>query len=136
MRRASCARPKRTLSGDLDGLCLDDKKDKNWKNLDTVHKAKFADFDDSSLFDDSFAGSSFASTQDSFCCSDDSDVAKAQFTQLDDEPASAPAGGKPALPGVSPRKNTPRRTYSKQRKQMPKKSDPLMAITEDDDDEL
>lgn len=122
--------PRRTLSGELDSSLVIG--DKNWRTLDTVHKHKF-DFDDSeSLMDDSFAGSSFASTTDSLVDSSEND-ARSRFTQLDDETAPVPPGGKPGLPGqTAPRRNTPRRTYSKQRKQMPKKSDPLSAISEDD----
>ena len=115
--------PRRTLSGELESSLV--LGDKNWKTLDTVHKHKF-DFDDSaSLMDDSFGGSSFASAADSVA---DEDFARSRFTQLDDETSSSPAGG---IAGPSP-KSTPRRTYSKQKKQMPKKLDPLSAISEDD----
>lgn len=112
--------PKRTLSGELESSLRI--SDRNWNNLDTVHKHKFAfDESDASLMDDSFAGSSFASTTDSIA--DGEDYAR-RFTQLDEE--------KPKEGKAGPVRNTPRRTYSKQRKQMPKKYDPLSAISEDE----
>jgi hypothetical protein len=115
-------RPKRTLSAELESSLV--LGDNNWKNLDTVHQNKF-DFDDSELMEDSFAGSSFASTADS--CADGEDLTR-RFTQLDEEPAAASSPGNP----LTARKAPPRRTYSKQSKRMPKKVDPLSAISEDE----
>ena len=118
-------KPRRSLSSDLDASLVIG--DKNWKELNTVHR-RYDNFDDSeSLMDDSFAGSSFASTQDSF--RDEQEDAKNQFTALDDQSASSQTGGK-ALGGPSPRRNTPRRTYSKQKRTVPKKSIPMAAISE------
>ncbi|CAB9519909.1 expressed unknown protein [Seminavis robusta] len=121
--------PRRSLSSELDGsLVIGD----NWKNMTTVHKGRheFGDSSDS-LMDDSFAesfgGNSFASSQDSFAA-DEEDKIASQFTTLDDSSSGGGGGG-----AVTARRATPRRTYSKQRKTMPKKSDPLQAISEDDD---
>jgi len=115
--------PRRTLSGDLEiSLVIND------KNF-TVHQ-RYDDFGDSDSFmEDSFAGSSFASTNDGSVFEVDSETANFQFTTLDDE---LPPSDTKNSPG--PRRNTPKRTYSRQRK-MPKKVDPLMAITEDDDND-
>jgi len=119
--------PRRSLSSELDSSLVIG--DTNWRKLDTVHKSGFADFEDSdSLMDDSFAGSSFA-TLDSVA--DEAETAKSQFTTLDDEPLAAPEGAGKASP--SHRSTTPRRTYSKQAKRMPKKSAPMSAISETDD---
>jgi hypothetical protein len=90
----------------------------NWKTMTTIHRGK-QDFGDSDSFmDDSFAGSSFASGADSFC-EGETNKASAQFTELEDG----------SSPGPSSRKATPRRSYSKQKKQVPKKSDLLSAIS-------
>ena len=118
--------PRRTLSSELDSSLVIGES--NWKTLDTVHK-RCEVFDDSDSFmGDSFAGSSFASTQDSWV-EGETDRATSQFTTLDDETADAKAS-------PNARKATPRRSYSKQSKRMPKKVDPLSAITEDDNDSV
>ena len=117
--------PRRSLSQELDGsLVIGD----TWKSMNTVHRGKqeFGDSSDS-LMDDSFAGSSF-STQDSFAEGEITDKISAQFTSLDDDSSSGNNNNNPTA-----RRATPRRTYSKQRKQMPKKVDPLQAISEDGD---
>lgn len=117
-------RPKRTLSAELESSLVIG--DNNWKSMDTVHKNKFeVDMDDSSLMEDSFAGSSFASTADNSLADPDE---RTRFTQLDDE--AAPAGASPGP--ATGRKAPPRRTYSKQSKRMPKKVDALLAISEDE----
>lgn len=123
--------PRRSLSSELDSSLVIG--DTNWRKLDTVHQKTFADFDDSdSLMDDSFAGSSFATTDSGFL--DEGEAAKSQFTTLDDEPSAAAEGGN-GKAGAPPRKTTPRRTYSKQSKRMPKKAAPMSAISETDDSE-
>lgn len=117
---------KRSTSQELENsfsLCgIDDAK--SWKHLDTVHKKTtvhdpFGDSD--SLMEDSFAGSSFASTADS-SFGDMEDKAKTAFQTLDDEPRTRAA---------EPRRRTPARTYSKNK---PKPLDTLVAISETDDE--
>lgn len=124
--------PRRSLSSELDNSIVLGQEDKTWKCMDTVHKAKFSDFSGSmsdSLMGDSFAGSSFASSADSWR-ELEQNKASEKFTALDDEPGSPPLGS----PG--PRRMTPKRTYSRQKKVMPKKRDPLMAISEAEHDSL
>jgi hypothetical protein len=113
---------RRTLSTELNSSLVIGEG--NWKTMNTVHRGK-QDFSDSdSLMDDSFAGSSFASGADSIC-EGDTNKASSQFTEMDDGSASGP----------SSRRATPRRSYSKQKKQIPKKSDALSAISETDNDD-
>lgn len=113
---------RRTLSTELNSSLVIGEG--NWKTMNTVHRGK-QDFGDSdSLMDDSFASSSFASGADSFC-EGETNKASAQFTELDDG----------SSPGPTSRRATPRRTYSKQKKQVPKKSDVLCAISEADNDD-
>lgn len=120
--------PRRTLSSELNSSLVIGGS--NWKSMETVHK-RVEDFGDSDSFmGDSFAGSSFASTQDSWVGDEIERPPPSNFTALDDEPG----GLDPKMTSpIQSRKTTPRRTYSKQSKRMPKKVDPLSAITEDGD---
>ena len=114
--------PRRTLSSELESSLVIGET--NWKNMETVH----ARFDDDLSDSDSFMGESFAEssfhTQDSWVGETDA------FEPLDDESAKSNKSADSAS-----RKVTPRRTYSKQSKRMPKKMAPLNAITEDADND-
>ena len=123
--------PRRTLSSELDSSLVIGES--NWKTLETVHARTADDFEDSDSFmGDSFAGSSFHTQESWYGGESDNDL---PLSPLDDESTKSAESG--------PRKITPRRTYSKQSKRMPKKMDPLSAITEvetndddnDDDDD-
>ena len=122
------APPRRSLSAELESSLVIGEN--NWKTLETVHMRCDDSGDSDSFMGDSFAGASFTSSQNSWV-EDESDFPASQFTALDDE--APPDAKSPLGAGVSPRKAAPRRTYSKQSKRMPKKVDPLSAITEDDD---
>lgn len=119
--------PRRTLSSELESSLVIGES--NWKTMETVHARYEDDLSDSDSFmGDSFAGSSFH-TQESWIGEPENDL---PFSPMDDESAKSADSGA--------RKMTPRRTYSKQSKRMPKKMDPLSAITEvgdndDNDDE-
>lgn len=125
--------PRRTLSSEMDSsIVLGQTDEKSWDRLDTVHKAKFNEFasgslsDSTSLMEDSFAGSSFASAADSWHEYEQQKVSD-NFQTLDDDPKPA------SLVSPTTRRLTPKRTYSRQKKAIPKKRDPLMAISEAED---